>query len=270
MENIKSKKQEVFINSFNELHKLLNEKLKSDFLLTDKGKSNVSNHDLTFSECLYTIKKYKDKKYKSLSRFIDELYLVNNLRNTIVHDSTNKFYDIADPSDNTMDIMDKLHNYFVKPLSIKKYIAEKNTIQPITLTPETKLSYMLSIISKYKISQFPVFDNDSLLGMISDNGITNFIANKNEIGGILFEEEKISDLLESNLDLEENKKAYEILFLEDELYQIIDCFADVGSITKYVLISKSGTKKFRTKDDMIGIFTPADISEIMNFLDSRN
>lgn len=268
MENIKTKKQEKFLNSFNELHKLLNEKLKSDFLLTNKGK--VSTYNLTFSECLDTIKKYKNSKYRSLSRFIDELYLVNNLRNTIVHDSTSVFYDIAEPSDHTMQIMDKLYSNFVRPISIKNYIVQKKLINPIVLTPQTKLSEMLDIISKNKISQFPVFDNDNLKGMISDNGITNFIANKNEMGGILFEEVKISDLLESNLDFEENKKAYEILFIEDELYQIVDSFADVESNNKYILISKSSKKRFRTKEDMVGIFTPADISEVISFLDSKN
>ncbi|MEX6102817.1 CBS domain-containing protein [Mammaliicoccus sciuri] len=270
MTNTKTQKQEVFINTFNELHKLLNEKLKSDFLLTDKGKGRVSTDDLTFSECIYTIKKYKNNKYRDFSRYIDELYLVNNLRNTIIHDSTNKFYDIAEPSDNTMKIMDVLFKRFVKPISIKNYINDKKAMQPIILNPETSLSEMLNYISKYKISQFPVFNSNELMGMISDNGITNFIANKNEIGGILFEEEKISDLIESNLDLEENRKSYEILYIEDELYQVIDCFADVESINKYILISKSGNKIFRSKEDLVGIFTPADISEIMIFLDSKN
>ncbi|MCJ0914555.1 MULTISPECIES: CBS domain-containing protein [Mammaliicoccus] len=269
MINKMTQKQEAFINTFNELHKVLNEKLKSDFLSADIGKDRKPTYDLTFNDCIKTIKAYKNKKYRDLSRYIDELYLVNNLRNTIIHDSTNKFYDIAEPSDNTMKIMDVLFKRFVKPISIKNYINEKKAIQPIILYPETRLSEMLNYISKYRISQFPVFNSNELMGMISDNGITNFIANKNETGGILFEEEKISDLIESNLDLEENKKSYEILYIEDELYQVIDCFADVESINKYILISKSGNKIFRSKEDLVGIFTPADISEIMIFLDSK-
>lgn len=202
MINKMTQKQEAFINTFNELHKVLNEKLKSDFLSADIGKDRKPTYDLTFNDCIKTIKAYKNKKYRDLSRYIDELYLVNNLRNTIIHDSTNKFYDIAEPSDNTMKIMDVLFKRFVKPISIKNYINEKKAIQPIILYPETRLSEMLNYITKYRISQFPVFNSNELMGMISDNGITNFIANKNETGGILFEEEKISDLIESNLDLE--------------------------------------------------------------------
>ncbi|MEX6102814.1 hypothetical protein [Mammaliicoccus sciuri] len=72
------------------------------------------------------------------------------------------------------------------------------------------------------------------------------------------------------MNLEENSKSYEMLYIEDELYQVIERFADVESINKYNFISKSGNKIFRLKEDLVGIFTPADISEIMIFLDSKN
>lgn len=134
------------------------------------------------------------------------------------------------------------------------------------MTPQTGLCEMLSLVSKHKFSQFPVFDNGEFKGMITENGVTNFIANKNIEGGIIFEEETVADIIESEKNIEEHNNAYEILYIEDELYRVRDSFANVESMTKYVLISKSGNRVLRNQEDLIGIFTVADIQKIMQYM----
>ncbi|WP_052256084.1 CBS domain-containing protein [Salinicoccus sp. YB14-2] len=267
MSTSRTKKQEEFLQSFNGLHKFLQDELVEEFLKSKRGRSKQSDHAITFSECIHTI----NERYKntSLGQYVDQLHLINNFRNTIVHDYTEEFYDIADPSDHTMEIIQKVYNYFVKPTTIKKYINDKKYGEPITLSSETGLSEVLKFISRYKYSQFPVFDKDTLTGMITDNGITNFIANKNDEGGIMFEDETVADLIKDDVGFEEYKNSYSILYVEDELYRVIDDFANVEALNKYVLISKSGSKTFRTKKDLVGIFTSADITGMMYYLNSN-
>ncbi|GAA3721465.1 CBS domain-containing protein [Salinicoccus jeotgali] len=267
MSTSRTKRQEEFLLSFNELHKFLQNELAVEFFKSKRGRSKESDHEITFSECIHTI----NERYKntSLGQYVDQLHLINNFRNTIVHDYTKEFYDIADPSDHTMEIIRKVYNYFVKPTAIKKYINDKKYGEPITLSSETDLSKVLKLISKYKYSQFPVFDKDTLRGMITDTGITNFIANKNDEGGIIFEDETVADLIKDDAGFEENKDSYTILYVEDELYRVIDAFVNIEALNKYVLISKSGSETFRTKKDLIGIFTAADITEIMYYLNNN-
>lgn len=83
-EAMKSSKQEKFIMLFNELHKFLQTELYVDFMKTKRGKEKQKNTPMTFEECLYTIK--QRYRYTVLNNYIDQLHLINNFRNTIVHD----------------------------------------------------------------------------------------------------------------------------------------------------------------------------------------
>lgn len=127
---------------------------------------------------------------------------------------------------------------------------------------------MLNLIAKYNYSQFPVFENDQLVGMLTDNGITNYIAELNEVGGIFFDEKNVSDIIADTRRYEENKESYLILYQEDELYRVLNAFSDVEDVIKYILISKSGNRVLRSEDDLISIFTTADIPNIVHYLNN--
>lgn len=97
--------------------------MKEEFLKTERGRNKNAAHDISFSDCLQTIK----ERYKNttLSKYKDQLYLINNFRNISVHDYTNTFHDIADPSVHTMEVMQNVYNYFVRPTTIKKYLNDE-------------------------------------------------------------------------------------------------------------------------------------------------
>lgn len=198
----KSNKQEEFIRLFNELHKFLQTELYEDFMKTRRGKES-DNNLMTFDDCLYTIK----QKYKrtTLNNYIDQLYLIKNFRNTIVHESTNKFYNIADPSDYTMEILKEVYSFFLHPIPIKKYLNNKRVDHPLTVSSEHNLFQILNLISKYNFSQFPVFDEDKFSGMITDNGLINFIAKLKDEEGIIFEDKTVKTILKDGNKYEEIK-----------------------------------------------------------------
>lgn len=267
-ETEKSSKQVEFIKLFNELHKFLQTELYVDFMKTKRGKEKKNkNNPMAFEECLYTIK--NRYKHTILNNYIDQLYLINNFRNTIVHDSTNEFYDIAEPSDYTMKILKEVYNFFLKPITVKKYLNFKKFGNPLTVSAEHNLEEILNLISKYNFSQFPVFDNDEFSGMITDNGLINFIAKLKDEGGIIFEDNKVKNILKGDNAYEENKESYAIHYQEKELYRVLDAFTDVENVIQYVLISKSGKEGFRSKDDLVGIFTTADIPDVVKYLKEK-
>ena len=84
-----------------------------------------------------------------LNNYIDQLHLINSFRNTIVHDFTNKFYDIAEPSDYTMEILNEVYNFFLNPITIKDYLNSKRTNSPLTVSSEYNLVKILKLISEY-------------------------------------------------------------------------------------------------------------------------
>lgn len=261
---MKSNKQDKFIKVFNELHKFLQAELYVDFMKTKRGKEKQKNNPMTFEECLYTIKhRYR---HTVLNNYINQLYLINNLRNTIVHESTNEFYDIAEPSDYTMEILNEIYNFFLNPVTVKDYLNLKRTNSPLTVSSEYNLLKILNLISTYNFSQFPIFDNNEFFGMITDNGLINFIAELKDEGGIIFEDTKVKSIIKDGKEYEENKESYSILYQEKELYRVLDAFTDVENVKKYILISKSGKEKFRSKEDLVGIFTSADIPDIVKYM----
>lgn len=260
----KTNKQDEFINYFNELHTFLKKELRPEFLKTSRGRSHDQNYDMTFSECITTIK--ESNTLISLRVYQNELDLINNLRNTLVHNRTNKFYDIADPSDLSMKILKEVYNYFLRPAKITKYLSDNNYETPLTMSPDTSLSTVLDHIYKNQFSQFPVFLENNFIGMVTDNGITNFIAKQKNDEGIIFGDFNVDNILDKEYQFEEYKNSYSILFENDELYRVIDTFYSDINQAKYILISKSGKREIKTKDDLVAIFTSSDIPNIKQYL----
>lgn len=251
MELNESPNQREFIKLYNEVHKLLSEKF---FGKTDKF--------VSFSRCIDEIAKRKSNYY--LTQHIEELRLINDFRNLIVHKTTNKFYNIADPSDNILKILSTIKNMLDNPIKISK-VVEKNNI--ISFDINDKLIEVFDHISRDNISQFPVFDENKLVGMITDNGLTNFIASHIHDEGFLSQKHTIKEVI-GDEKTDEYKNAYKILYSELELDRVIDEFLDLKQDIHYVLVTKSGNNHIRSKNDLVDIITSSDIPEILKVLEN--
>lgn len=257
---VRSKEQREFLALYNEVHGFLSEEL---FEKTE------SDEYKSFNDCINKIQ--KSNSYPSLKRYLRELELINKFRNFIVHNYGNTYYDIAEPTLYLMEVLENVHNYFVKPIKISNFLNEQGSDVPQTLELNTPLIDVLKLISKYQFSQFPVFDGNEFKGMITDNGLTNFTAHEINLenGGVMYDEHTVQDIIDkSNLD--ENNKKYSILFQDKELYRVLDQFTNVIHVKNYVLITKSGKNELRDKNDLVGIFTATDIPGIVNRLKPRN
>lgn len=270
---LKSQKQVEFIEKFNELHKLLQRELISDFKKTEKGRKKLSDSKnsgevtMTFEDCLYTIK--KSKHYNYFKGFYDQFYLIKNLRNVLVHDSTEKFYDIAEPSDLSMEIMDRLSAYFLNPIKIRTFLVDHDVSQPLSFSPEDNLQDVLNQISEHQYSQFPIFKDNKLMGMLTDNGLTNLIANESDNDGLIFSDYLVESIISKD-NYDENKDSYAVIYKESELYRVIDLFSVIERQIKYILITDLANNKISQKSDLIGILTTADIPMIMKKLNTKN
>lgn len=257
---VRSKEQREFLALYNEVHGFLSEELFN---------TSESDDYKSFQECINKIR--KSNAHQTLRRHSAELELINKFRNFIVHNYGDRYYDIAEPTPYLMEVLENVHDYFVKPFKIKDFLVEQGNQVPQSLELDTPLLDVLKLISKHKFSQFPVFHNNQFKGMITDNGLTNFTASaiNLENGGVIYEDFTVKDIIEKT-NMDENNKKYSILFQDKELYRVLDQFTNVNHVKNYVLITKSGKNELRDKNDLVGIFTATDIPDIVNRLETKS
>lgn len=247
-----SPQQESFLKLYNEVHKLLSEKF---FGQTDKY--------VSFSRCVDEIANHPGNAY--LNDHIEELRLINDFRNLIVHRTTEKFYDIAEPSDTIMDILSHIRNLLANPVKISDFVDDKSLI---TFDLDDDLWEVFNQVSRGNISQFPVFDGQKLVGMITDNGLTNFIANHLEQKDFGSQTHCVRDIIEDE-KTDEYKYAYRILYQGLDLEACLDAFTDLKQTAHYILVTQAKDNTLNSKGDLLDIFTAADIPQMLNLLDNQ-
>lgn len=259
-----SSQQNEFIRKYNEVHEILKEKLDKYV----QGHSD-STH-ISFSELIGILGQSKPKReFPYLASFRTKLDLINNFRNTIIHRQTEEFYNIAEPSDMTMEVLEEIINSIVKPISVKDYFKQKKRPEIIAVKPKDTLTDVFNKINSTGFSQFPVFDNQKLVGIITENGLTNFIARQVGKGQIELESHDVAEVLEK---FDANAQAFIILNENVPLYEVLNMmyYNIENKESRYVLISSSNSKDKIVRDDLRGLFTTYDIPKLVQVLDSYN
>lgn len=252
MNTSQSTNQREFIELYNEVHALLSERLFNE---TDKF--------VSFSRCIDELAKRKGNYF--LTQHIEELRLINDFRNLIVHKTTNKFYDIAEPSEHIMAILAKVKEILENPIKISSMVEKRKMV---TFDIEDPLMEVFKHVAKDDLSQFPIFKGDQLLGMLTDNGITHFIADHIHEPGFLEKEHRLKDIFNSK-GKDDYRSAYEILYSERDLDDVVEAFSDLSKDIHYVLITRASKSTIKSRADLIDIFTTADLPEILSILDGE-
>ena len=134
-----------------------------------------------------------------VNRYFVELKEHGKLRNVISHKRGTEFF--AMPTDLALLSITKIKNYLIKPKKVKELI---NNI-PMVLTPQTTILETLKTVKSKGYSQFPVYDNDKYLGIITSNSIIMWLASVSDSSGEIIEDLNkltLSDLLKYNEELD--------------------------------------------------------------------
>lgn len=259
-----SSNQYEFIRLYNEVHEILKEKLEKH------THSSSDNTHISFNELVSILGQSKVKReFPYLASMRAELDMINNFRNTIIHRQTEEFYNIAEPSEMTMNMMRELINSIVKPISVKQYFKENDRPEINSVKPSDTLRDVFNKINSTGFSQFPVFDNQKLEGIITENGMTHFIARQIGQGEIELESHDVAEVLAK---FDENAQAYVILNQDAPLYEVLNLmyYNIENKESRYVLISNSNDTKKITREQIVGLFTTYDIPRLVQALDSHN
>lgn len=210
----------------------------------DRELHELTGEEGTFS---YVLDRYREQKRSW--RDSDELKLLSRLRNVIVHDRTEAYRYAAIPTPEVVDRIEAIHERLASP---KTAYSEFHQNEVVEVKTETTVDEVLRIIYRHDFSQFPVYDANSFVGLLTENGITRWLSGyvQNHESLVELEDAKVKDLLTT----EGKQTNYAFVRREETLDEIIYLFRE-NPLLEAALITQSGKKH----EKLIGIATRWDI-----------
>lgn len=230
---------ERFISEFNQLHDALRKRAKKedDFFSLLKALEN----DVI------------------INRYKDELHLIRKLRNLLVHEKKTIQYDIAEPSEVVIQQMIFIRKQIIQPATAGDHFSRR----VFSFNIDDSLERLLYFINEKHLYQFPIFDHQGLAGVLSHNGITNWLAHDFSKNSIDFSQVTIEDIVED----EDSYYHYEVISSDTSLFDVELMFQSnllVGRSRYLILISdENEVKEWK---DLQGIITPWDLPELISLL----
>lgn len=187
------------------------------------------------------------------------LDIARRLRNILAHETKTNLPEIATPSQQVMDVLKKVTLAYQHPRTIQQFLSGQNRRKILSFQVNESLKQLLRMIHQTHYSQFPIFDQKGYVGLVSNAGITSWLAAMSERDSLSFlqtESVKIWDILH----YEEHEKGVVKLHQDDNLFHLLRKFAD--SKTRVVLICQKKNLEIQTVRDIVGIITRSDVVEI--------
>lgn len=231
----------LFMNSFNNIE----QKLRDDI----DAYNNVPFYKLVDENA---------RKNKLIRQFDNELKTMGDLRNFIVHG------DILNPMAVASDITVKRIKFIEKQLTNPMKITEVFPENVVGVDENDSLTDLLNLVEKKRYSQYPVIGKDGLEGLITENGITNWLASNIGKDFISIKDTIVKDLIAN----EEERESYNILYSYNTLYDLVEQFEkgrNTGKRIFIIIVLKSPQKKIELKD-IYTIITPWDLDLIYSKL----
>lgn len=230
---------ERFLSEFNKLHDALKDKTKRD-------------------DDFFTLLKHLERD-RIVGRYKDELHIIRKLRNLLVHEKRTIDYDVAEPSEEVIEQLEFIRQQVIQPATAGQHFSR----QVFSFNVEDSLERLLFFVGKKHLYQFPIFDERGLAGVISHNGITNWLAHNFQDNQIDISDVKIRDLVAD----EDSYYHYEIISPNTNLFDVEAMFSSnlfVGRSQYVILISDK--QHIKEWDDLKGIITPWDLPQVMGLI----
>lgn len=229
------KNSEKFIASFNRIDK----QLKAE--LTDQTEVGFSKAVKILQHHNATVKHYRD-----------QLLEYAELRNAIIHNRVDMTYVIAEPHDSVVEEVLAIEQELLSPKMVKDFAVRKvYTFQESDTAEEA-----LHLVRQQAISKFPVYRDEAFTGLLTQKGITRWLAN--QMGGSFFPSP--ATLLGEMLRYKANDN-YKFVDKEMTLYAAADFFKKqigAGRRLEALLITENG----EPEEDIAGIMTAFDMLDL--------
>lgn len=222
---------QIFLSTFNEIEAYLRQTLKE-------------NEQTEFKKL---IDQYIDR-HKAWRSDRQKLRNLADLRNVLVHQTTEPNQYPAVPSERTIKQLKQFCDRLINPLKVIPTF--QRDVE--TLTPERSLTWVFQRINECDYSQFPVYAGDRFIGLLTENGITRWLAHHTVTKLTLIECEEI--FIENLLPEEEVRLNCSFIARNTSVDEVIEQFSD-NLFLEAVLITQNG----KENEKLLGIATRWDI-----------
>lgn len=191
------------------------------------------------------------KEYAGLYRgwrYRDFLISVAELRNMIVHTKVNPYEYVAIPADYILQQLEECLSSLENP---KRVIPTFKRVVDVFRVQDT-LSSVFHHIHRMEYSQFPIYDGDKFMGLLTENGITRWLAEHvvKELSLVELDEVIVAEVIRK----EEHRKNYLFVSSMTHVDDAAHKFRE-NEFLEAVLITVSG----KATEPLQGIMTKWDI-----------
>ncbi len=210
--------------------------------------------DAKYNMAFYKLLEEAMKRDKLVKQFYQELRTMSDLRNIIAHGDPND--PVALPSESTLERIKFIEGQFTNPIKVKD--AFKKSVNAVDA--KDSLAEVLSEIDKYHYSQFPVAKSGKFIGLITENGLTNWLAASVKDDIISIKNTSVQDVILRD----EESDSYSFSLSTDTLYDVIDKFEEIrkmGNRTATIIVLNRKVSPVNI-EDIYTILTPWDLDTI--------
>lgn len=221
---------ERFLASFNRIHNYLS------FL------SNEKTHKKPF----YHLLDENEYRNSGVKEYKNDLQIFADLRNVLVHKKLEINHYLAVPTDKVVERIEMIEAEIKSPPKV--YPAFKRNV--VHFQASDSFVNVLETIKKKRITHFPIYQKGELIGLLTENGITYWLANHFDATVVPLKQITIEEILK------EDSKSNNYLFVRKEMS--VDVAADLLKNDRKIdalLITENGKKT----EEPIGIITPSDL-----------
>ena len=182
-----------------------------------------------------------------------ELARIADLRNIIVHDKFKPYEYIAVPTDTVIARLEHIEKSSVSP---RTACSEFRRAEVIRVKLNETVDDVLKKVYHLDFSQFPVYDGERFVGLLTENGITRWLADyaQNHDSILLFTDATVQNVLEK----EERRSNFKFVPRTMTIDEVIYAFKNRQDL-EAVLVTANGQEH----EKLLGIGTRWDITSYL-------
>lgn len=171
-----------------------------------------------------------------------------NFRNAILHEYEHPIRDLAIPREETVQRLEAIVRRLDSPERLEQRFAQGNVT---VVSPEQTLDQVLGLVQEKAYSQFPVIDAGRITGLLTENGITRWLASAvGQESLVEFADISVATILQHEEPRENMRLLSRIALLDDVRY----IFRESQEL-EAVVVTQSG----EANEAPLGIVTRADL-----------
>ena len=192
-----------------------------------------------------------ERTKRSFSGDADYLRMIADLRNVLVHGRIEARRYLAVPTKLVVDKLEAILNRLTHPIQVIPTFQREVE----SFSVNNSLAEVLKKISERDYSQFPIYDKNNFCGVLTENGITRWLAHHVSFELCLVDLEEIS--ISNVLKMEEERQNYLFISRIKSVDDLKELFVD-HELLEAILITENGN----SNEKLMGIVTRWDVIRI--------